>query len=103
MKTHDPNRARDLKCTQCDYATDRKISFQSHLNSHKRKLAEIAAIRNPHKCSQCTAVKDSQKSLKKHMLSVHPKVLFECDICGKQMKSKSQIMRHIKSVHKTKC
>jgi len=100
MKTHDPNRPKDLKCSQCDYATDNKQSFKAHLKFHERKNAEIAAIKNPHKCPQCPAITKSQKKLDHHMYSVHRKFLVECDICGKQMKSKSKILRHLRGVHK---
>jgi len=45
VRLHDPNRPKDLKCSQCDYATDHKPSFEGHLNFHKRKNARIAAIK----------------------------------------------------------
>jgi len=100
MKFHDPNHRKDLKCSQCDYATDNKGNFEKHLKSHERRNAEIAAIKNPHKCPQCSTIKGSQKLLKKHMSRVHPKVLLECDICGKQMKTRSHILRHLRRYHK---
>jgi len=103
LKIHDPNRPMDLKCTQCDFATDSKSSFKNHFNFHKRKIANNAAIKNPHKCPKCSSVFKSKTALDQHTSRVHTKVLSECDICGKQMKQKSHILRHIKSVHKIKC
>jgi len=100
MKTHDPNRLRNLKCSQCDYSTDDKQSFEGHLNSHKRKNAQIEAMENPQKCPQCPAVRESLKSLKMHIYRVHPKVLFECDICGKSIKIKRGLLQHFRSFHK---
>jgi len=99
MKTHDPNRPRDLKCSQCDFATFNKQSFEIHLNFHKRKNAEIEAMENPHKCPQCPAVKESKKSLKKHIYYVHPKALFDCDICGKTFKTKGCLLPHFRGPH----
>jgi len=100
LKTHDPNHPKDLKCSQCDYATDFKTKLKRHLDSHERKDAEYAAIKNPHKCPQCPAVSKSQNLLYNHMTSVHPKVLVECDICEKQMKKKSYIWSHFRGFHK---
>jgi len=102
MKTHDPNRARDLKCSQCDFATDNKKSFQSHLNFHKRRNAKIAAMNNPHKCTKCPAVLKSRKAWNSHMFTAHPKNLFECDICGKKIKTKHGMMTHFKGFHKVR-
>jgi len=100
MKIHDPNRPRNLKCTQCDYATDNKISFKNHLNFHKKNNIRFALIKTPHKCPQCLAVKGSQKSLNNHIYYVHPKVLIDCDICSRKFKTKKSILRHFKGVHK---
>lgn len=87
MKIHDPNRLRDLKCSQCDFATDDKNHFENHLNSHKKRNAKIAAIINPHKCPQCSSVSKSKPALYQHMITVHPKALLECDICGIKIKA----------------
>jgi len=100
MKIHDPNRPRDLKCSQCAFATDNKVSFKAHLNSHKWKNAEIAAMKNPFKCSQCPSVLKSQRYLNRHIIRVHPKVLFECDICGRMIKTKRDILTHFRGFHK---
>jgi len=102
MKTHDSNRTRNLKCSQCDFATFSKQSFQTHLNFHKKNDAEVAAMRNPHKCPQCPAIKRSKIALNKHIYSVHPKFLFECDICGKIIKVKAGLLPHFRGLHKIK-
>jgi len=91
MKNHDPNRQRNLKCTQCDFATDYKQSLEKHLNSHKRKNAKIKILENPHKCPQCSSGFKSKRALDQHVSRVHPKVLLECDICGKEVKIKSSL------------
>jgi len=100
MRTHDPNRPRDLKCSQCDFATYDKKTFNNHLNSHKLKNAEIAAMENPHKCPQCLTIKGSQKLLNRHMTNVHPKVFLDCDICGRKFKVKRCLLAHFKAIHK---
>ncbi|KAL7012914.1 hypothetical protein ACKWTF_015104 [Chironomus riparius] len=100
LKTHDPNREKKFKCSLCDYSNDFKNRFEKHLNFHKKKEANIAAIKDPHKCPQCPAVLRSQRILNRHLIVVHPKVIVECDICGKQMKTKFQFLTHIQSVHK---
>jgi len=100
LKVHDPNRSRDLKCTQCDFATYGKFTLEYHLNSHKRKNAKNAAIENPHKCPRCPTVLKSKTALNMHMNRVHPKVLFECDICGKKIKIKGCMLKHLRRLHK---
>jgi KRAB domain-containing zinc finger protein len=100
VKTHDPNRLKDFKCSQCDYATDMKLSFEGHLKSHKRKDARIAALINPHKCTKCDSVMEGRKGLEIHMYRVHPKALFECDICGKKTKTKQNMFCHLEGFHK---
>ena len=99
-RIHDPNRPKDLKCSQCDFATDHKHTFKGHLNSHKRKNADIAAMKNPHKCPKCPAVLRSKKIWYSHMAGVHPKFLVECDICGKNLKSKCNMLTHFRFFHK---
>jgi len=100
VKFHDLNRPKDLKCSQCDYATDHRPSFEGHLNSHERKNARITEMKNPNKCPKCPSVLGSKKILYSHMSSVHPKFLLECDICGKKFKHKQAIMMHFKGFHK---
>jgi len=100
QKVHDPNRLKNLKCSLCSYATDNKGNFNIHLNCCKRKNAKIAAILNPHKCPQCQVIKDSQNSLNKHINLIHTKILIECDICGRNMRTKSIILRHFRGCHK---
>jgi len=102
MKSHDPNRQQDFKCTQCDYATFNGKSFEFHLNSHKKRNAKIAAMENPHKCSQCSSGFNSKRALDSHMSRVHPKVLLECDICGKEIKIKTSLLSHFRLFHKIK-
>lgn len=96
IKTHDPNRQRGIKCSQCDYATDRNSSLKIHLNFHSKKNAQIAAIKNPHQCSQCPSVFGRKDLLRYHIRAVHPKAKLERDICGRKI----QIKRHLKNVHK---
>jgi len=100
MKIHDPNRVRDLKCSQCDFATDDKNHFENHLNSHKKRNAKIAAIINPHKCPKCSSVSKSKSGLYQHMIIVHPKALLECDICGIKIKAKGSMLAHFRGFHK---
>lgn len=100
MKIHDPSRSKDLKCPQCDFKTYDKRSIKYHLNSHKRKNDEIAAMENPHKCPQCSSVLRSKRALDKHIKSVHPKVLLECDICGRRIKNKRDLLSHFRGLHK---
>jgi len=100
LKTHDPNRRREFKCLQCDFATDNKSHFKNHLDFHKRKNAKIAAIKNPLKCPQCPAIFRNQNNLSGHISSVHPKDLLECDICGRMFKTKGALLTHFRGPHK---
>jgi len=100
MKVHDQNRKRNIKCSQCDFATDNKHSFMNHFYFHKKNHIRFAIIKKSHKCLQCPVVKRTQSSLNWHIYYVHTKNLIECDICGRKVKSKKSMLQHFKLAHK---
>ena len=94
-KIHDKNRPKPYACQQCDYATDVKPNFQRHQKSHELKNKRFDSIQNPLKCEKCPTLHRNKKYLLCHMFQVHPKDLFQCDLCGNQMKNKTSIKKHI--------
>ena len=50
-------------------------------------------------CHLCPQKCSTPHGLKVHIRSVHEKIKFPCDICGKLFMSKSHIARHVASVH----
>ena len=52
-----------------------------------------------HGCSQCGKHFKLQKSLRRHIKTVHEGIKFACNECGKQFADPSCLIRHIKSAH----
>jgi len=100
QKTHDKNRPKPFKCQRCDYATDTKHSFKRHQETHDRQDKKLAAMKNPIKCEKCSTFCNDQGRLRVHMKHVHPKVVFQCDLCARFFKLKSVLISHMK-VHRT--
>ena len=96
QRIHDKNRSKPFKCHRCDYATDKKGNLSLHQRSQENQDKKFAAIENPLKCEKCHAFLRKSNSLYNHMKQVHPKVKFQCDLCGKYIKSKLGLTRHIK-------
>ncbi len=68
------------ECLTCNYVTDRKSNYLSHINSKKhKKLAEISH----------SLAKISQNNLKKQII---------CKYCNREFKHKSSLSKHIKYV-----
>jgi len=95
LATHDKNRSKSYKCNRCDYTTDMQRYFKEHQNVHDRQDEKFAAMKNPIKCEKCPTFCKNEKALKQHMKYVHPKVLFQCDLCAKFYKTKYNIVYHM--------
>ena len=67
----------------------------------KRSLAEHSKLHIDVqvKCQQCGKEMKNKKSLRKHILMVHNDVPVKCEQCGKEMKNKTTLARHIKNIH----
>jgi len=96
QKTHIKNRPKPFKCHRCDYATDMQTSFNRHQKSHEHQDKKFAAMKNPLKCEKCAMFCKDKVALYDHMRHVHPKVLFQCDMCAKHIKVKCNLIKHIK-------
>jgi len=94
QKTHDKNRPKPLKCQRCDYATDTKHCFKRHQESHERQDKKIAAMKNPIKYDKCSTFCKDSAAFYNHMKYVHPKNLYQCDLCALFIKCKHSLVKH---------
>jgi hypothetical protein len=53
-------------------------------------------MENPWKCEKCPTLSRSKKALRYHMSNVHPKVLFQCDLCARFIKEKRTFRIHMR-------
>jgi len=83
-----------FKCNQCDYVTNEKRNFTNHQKSHERRDKIYKEMNNPVKCEKCPTYCKNMLGLRKHLWQVHPKVLIQCDLCGKFFKTRQKIKRH---------
>ena len=99
QKTHDKNREKAYKCYRCNYSDDNKAHYKKHQNYHAKCDAKISKAKNPVKCTKCLSMFIDQVRLNIHMSAVHPKVLFQCDLCAMYSKTKSNFEKHMRLVH----
>jgi hypothetical protein len=96
MRTHDKTAPKKYKCDRCDHASHTLNLFKVHKRSHLLKDKKYAEIENPVKCSKCPAHLKNEHALKYHMMNVHPKDVCHCDLCGRIIRAKSNMMKHIR-------
>ena len=51
------------------------------------------------KCNLCNKLFSKKSNLRKHVKSVHEKIKFKCEICNKELSRKGDLRRHKLSVH----
>ncbi|XP_055536232.1 zinc finger protein 354C-like isoform X2 [Wyeomyia smithii] len=83
--------AKSYKCMYCS------IFFKTRtgLNNHQRTHTSL-------QCTICQKILAGEKSLQKHMSSVHDAVnakKYICDCCGQEFRTRSALNRHIKKQH----
>ena len=96
QNTHDKNCPKPYKCIRCSFSTDRKWILEKHEKMHVNLDKKIAAMKNPIKCQTCSTLCKDKCALYYHMKYVHPEHQYQCDLCGKYIKSKINLTKHIK-------
>ena len=89
-------------CTICDYKTNSKQQFQSHIKGHGSK--EEQKLQKTHKCPNCEKGFFTNALLKKHLNVDTCQIAeknFECDHCrpSRWFISNPSLVRHIKLYH----
>jgi len=79
-------------CTECNYSTDVKSYYHSHLVTHSKVKA--------HKCDTCGNCFTLKHNLTKHIKSIHTKELkYDCEICKYVFTERGSLLKHVKTVH----
>ncbi|XP_053228980.1 zinc finger protein 711-like isoform X2 [Podarcis raffonei] len=125
MKNHpDHMIKKKYQCTDCDFTTNKKVSFHNHLESHKlinrvdkthefteytRRYSEASPLssnklilrdKEPklHKCKYCDYETAEQGLLNRHLLAVHSKNFpHVCVECGKGFRHPSELKKHMRT------
>uniref|UniRef100_A0A3Q3A158 Zinc finger protein 711 n=1 Tax=Kryptolebias marmoratus TaxID=37003 RepID=A0A3Q3A158_KRYMA len=126
MKNHpDHLLKKKYQCTDCDFTTNKKISFHNHLESHKllshnserspeyteyaRRYHESSPLgsdklivkdREPklHHCKYCDYETAEQGLLNRHLLAVHSKNFAHvCVECAKGFRHPSELKKHMRT------
>lgn len=102
LLTHDKNAPKPYKCSRCGYSARTSGSLKTHQKYHARKDEKIANYKTPNKCKICPVILKNYNVLSAHMRNFHKKesLFYSCDLCGKQIKHKPNILIHFKGVHK---
>ncbi|XP_028272384.1 zinc finger protein 711 [Parambassis ranga] len=126
MKNHpDHLLKKKYQCTDCDFTTNKKVSFHNHLESHKllthnserspeyteytRRYHEASPLgsdklivkdREPklHHCKYCDYETAEQGLLNRHLLAVHSKNFAHvCVECAKGFRHPSELKKHMRT------
>ncbi|XP_018607851.1 zinc finger protein 711-like [Scleropages formosus] len=125
MKNHpDHMFKKKYQCTDCDFTTNKKVSFHNHLESHKliiksekvpeyteytRRYCEASPLssnklilrdKEPklHKCKYCDYETAEQGLLNRHLLAVHSKNFAHvCVECAKGFRHPSELKKHMRT------
>ena len=82
------NEVKQCQVSGCDYTCMTKSAMDNH-------ILKVHSTDPSSKCPQCD-FRGSNLSLKKHMI-LHGPPRFSCQVCGKQLRSKSSLEDHIKT------
>ena len=97
MRKHISNQHVDtesIKCLSCGKEFNSRRNLLRHKKRHDTTVKEF-------KCDICNSgVSYKRKELlNSHIENVHDNVIYKCELCQKQLKSKSSLRQHKKSVH----
>nr|CAD7199709.1 unnamed protein product [Timema douglasi] len=102
-----------LTCPICRQSFNSKVSFESHFVTHKREkpfkcltcgvsfmlnasLIRHSTIHNgqAYKCTDCGKLVRSKSALKRHIETHVPEKAFKCALCDLQFRTKEHLLRH---------
>ena len=95
MKTvHYPD-IKDVKCEQCDFATQTRSRLWTHkLTYHTVKTKEIK-----YECEPCDKSYTTKEGYQAHLSTAHSDVRHKCDICGSDFAQKTSLTFHKRMYH----
>ena len=92
MKTHTENHSIKAiyKCQKCENEFNDQEVLNTHVETHNTK--------NEVQCNKCDEIYSDMSKLRRHDWRTHRNI--ECNICGKNLKSRQEIGEHRKTEHK---
>jgi len=84
-----------FECERCGFKVENRNNLKKHQKLHEMKDKKFAEMKNPLKCEKCPTLCNNQRAFYRHMRYVHPKQLYQCDMCAVFIKSKEYTVRHI--------
>ncbi|XP_023952827.2 zinc finger protein 54-like [Bicyclus anynana] len=97
VKVEGVGRARVFICIQCNYKSKRPKDISTHIRTHTGD--------RPYKCNICSKTYTQQSSLQGHQEDSHQMYLVQmtCHICGKFVKGRRKVSRHLISHSQVDC
>ncbi|TRY62712.1 hypothetical protein TCAL_12904 [Tigriopus californicus] len=94
------------KCHYCDYGSNHKAVLMEHEKMHLRKQGltnESSGLVLTHQCDQCGKQFGSRSEVHRHVRVVHEgiKPTFRCKACGEFAKNSWALSKHKREKHKT--
>ena len=85
-----------VKCDECDYTS----SYKHYLQEHKEVVHEGTIYRC--KYDGCSSTFTSRNNIGDHVLSIHEKGDFPCNVCDRHFPTKRSLKVHVGSTHAEK-
>lgn len=96
LRNHYRTHAKSFSCETCKQMFSSKTLLNLHQQQHRHGLFAAKPVKFD--CTKCSSSFATRKNLGDHMRNVHSQQVYECDICGKKVKSKP-IFRYHMDIH----
>lgn len=92
----------ELGCVYCSAVFGHQAQLTRHIKRHLNPPRESQAKYKNQKvpCDQCDATFHSAFYLKQHQLTHTGETPHACKVCGRPFRSKCNLLRHLRTVHK---
>ena len=107
MKYYHTDKAREFKCNECNFISNRLDSLTRHTKEvHQKYNSQLSAITDTFKegsssyqCTDCKEILKTEKEIEKHL--VQKICSLTCNICKKTFSRKHNLKQHMKKIHQS--